>query len=60
MADQLVPLSPHRLTSAPFQALSDIPPEAEWFANLRNRHTRENYERDIPDSPGFCGKISSH
>ena len=55
MADQLVPLSPHRLTSAPFQALSDIPPEAEWFANLRNRHTRENYERDIRQFIAFAG-----
>jgi len=58
MADQLVPLSPHRLTSAPFQALSDIPPEAEWFANLRNRHTRENYERDIRQFNPFDGNGS--
>ena len=28
-----------------FAALSAMP-QAEWFANLRNRHPRENYERD--------------
>jgi integrase/recombinase XerD len=54
MTDQLVPLSPHSLTPAQFQALSAIPPEAEWFANLRNRHTRENYQRDIRQFIAFA------
>jgi hypothetical protein len=47
MDTQLAPIAPHSLSTAQFAALSAIPPEAEWFANLRNRHTRENYLRDI-------------
>ena len=43
----LTPMPLHSLTAAQFQSLSAIPPEAEWFANVRNRHTRENYARDI-------------
>ena len=33
------------LMGTQFAALSAMP-QAEWFANLRNRHPRENYERD--------------
>jgi len=28
------------LTAAEFHRLSDVPPEIEWFANIRNRSTR--------------------
>lgn len=31
------------LTAAEFQGLSDVPPEAEWFANLSNPRTRRAY-----------------
>ena len=32
------------LTAAEFQGLSDVPPEAEWFANLSNPRTRRAYQ----------------
>ena len=35
------------LTAAEFCKLADIPPEIEWFANLRNPHTRLAYENDL-------------
>jgi integrase/recombinase XerD len=44
-----------QLSSGQFEALSAIPPEAEWFANLRNRHTRDNYARDIKQFIAFAG-----
>jgi hypothetical protein len=55
MNTQLTPIAPHSLSTAQFVALSAIPPEAEWFANLRNRHTRENYQRDIRQFIAFAG-----
>jgi site-specific recombinase XerD len=55
MDTQLVPIVPGSLSTAQFAALSAIPPEAEWFANLRNRHTRENYQRDIRQFLAFAG-----
>jgi hypothetical protein len=55
MDTQLAPLTPHSLSDAQFAALSAIPPETEWFANLRNRHTREHYQRDITQFLTFAG-----
>jgi integrase/recombinase XerD len=43
------------LTSAEFQHLSAVPPEIEWFANIRNRSTRRAYETAIQDFMGFAG-----
>jgi integrase/recombinase XerD len=43
------------LTSAEFQQLSAVPPEVEWFANIRNRSTRRAYETAIADFMGFAG-----
>jgi hypothetical protein len=43
------------LTSAEFQHLSAVPPEVEWFANIRNRSTRRAYETAIQDFMGFTG-----
>jgi integrase/recombinase XerD len=43
------------LTSAEFQHLSAVPPEVEWFANIRNRSTRRAYETAIQDFMGFAG-----
>jgi integrase/recombinase XerD len=37
------------LTAAEFQRLADVPPEVEWFANIRNRSTRRAYENAIKD-----------
>jgi site-specific recombinase XerD len=55
MDTQLAPIAPGSLSTAQFAALSAIPPEAEWFANLRNRHTRDNYQRDIRQFIAFAG-----
>jgi integrase/recombinase XerD len=55
MDTQLAPITSHSLSDAQFAALSAIPPEAEWFANVRNRHTRENYQRDIRQFIAFAG-----
>jgi integrase/recombinase XerD len=43
------------LTSAEFQHLSAVPPEVEWFANIRNKATRRAYETAIQDFMGFAG-----
>lgn len=43
------------LTRAEFHQLSDVPPAVEWFANIRNRHTRRAYARDVGDFSHFVG-----
>jgi len=43
------------LTAAEFQGLADVPPEAEWFKNLDNDHTKRAYERAIKDFMLFAG-----
>ena len=35
MDTQLAPITPNRLSTAQFDALSAIPPEAEWFAKVQ-------------------------
>ena len=35
------------LTAAEFHRLAEVPPEIEWFANIRNRSTRRAYENAI-------------
>jgi integrase/recombinase XerD len=37
------------LTAAEFQQLADVPPAAEWFANLSNPSTRRAYETAVKD-----------
>ena len=44
------------LTAAEFHQLSNVPPEAEWFANLDNPRTRRAYQTDLRDFMGFVGK----
>lgn len=44
-----------RLTAAEFQGLAKMPPEAEWFANIQNEHTRRAYRRDLRDFRQFVG-----
>jgi integrase/recombinase XerD len=41
------------LTAAEFHHLADIPPEAEWFKNLRNASTKRAYENAIRDFHAF-------
>jgi integrase/recombinase XerD len=43
------------LTAAEFYKLAEVPPEIEWFANLRNPHTREAYENDLQEFRRFVG-----
>jgi integrase/recombinase XerD len=43
------------LTAAEFQRLADVPPEVEWFANIRNASTRRAYENAIKDFMLFTG-----
>jgi hypothetical protein len=43
------------LTAAEFQCLADVPPEVEWFANIRNAGTRRAYETALKDFMRFTG-----
>lgn len=43
------------LTAAEFVKLTDVPPEIEWFANLRNPNTRKAYENDLREFQRFVG-----
>jgi len=43
------------LTAAEFQRLAKVPPEVEWFANIRNASTRRAYEIAIKDFMLFAG-----
>src|SRR6201997_951664 len=45
------------LTAAEFHRLADVPPEIEWFANIRNRSTRRAYENAIHDFMRFTGIV---
>jgi integrase/recombinase XerD len=61
-ADTTIPRLPtsvapggRRLTPAEYQRLSDVPPEAEWFANIKNKSTKRAYENAIRDFIRFTG-----
>ena len=43
------------LTAAEFDKLAEVPPEIEWFANLRNPNTRKAYENDLREFSRFVG-----
>jgi integrase/recombinase XerD len=59
--DDLLPASitptERLLTAAEFHRLADVPPEIEWFANIRNLHTRRSYENAIGDFMRFAGIV---
>jgi hypothetical protein len=40
---------------AQFQALADVPIEAEWFANLGSAQTRRAYQNDLKSFMAFAG-----
>jgi site-specific recombinase XerD len=44
-----------QLTAAEFHQLGNVPPEAEWFANLDNPRTRRAYQVDLQDFMRFTG-----
>ena len=59
-ADSTLPVplqSPEQrlITQAEFQRLADIPPEAEWFANITNPNTRRAYRNDVGQFMKFVG-----
>jgi hypothetical protein len=43
------------LTAAEFHRLADVPPEVEWFRNIRNPSTRRAYENAVGDFMRFAG-----
>ena len=43
------------LTAAEFYKLAEVPPEIEWFANLRNPNTRKAYQNDLREFQRFVG-----
>jgi integrase/recombinase XerD len=52
----LTSASPQRLlTAAEFQGLAQVPPELEWFANLKNERTRRAYRIDTREFARFLG-----
>ena len=58
MNDQLpaqIAPAERRLTAAEFQGLADVPPEVEWFANIKNPSTKRAYENAIRDFIRFTG-----
>src|ERR1019366_4419631 len=56
---EIVPVTPTNrlLTAAEFHRLADVPPEAEWFANLGNPNTRRAYENAVRDFMLFTGIV---
>lgn len=43
------------LTREEFKRLSEVPPEAEWFANIQNKHTLRAYRNDLRQFAAFVG-----
>lgn len=54
----LTPSSAPRLLTAPqFQRLADVPPEAQWLANLDSAQTRRAYQNDLRAFMAFTGIV---
>ena len=51
----LVTLPSPSLTPAEFAALADVPPEAEWLANIANEKTKRAYWIDVAEFIAFAG-----
>src|SRR6201994_1612455 len=45
----------HMLIAREFHALAEVPPAAEWFANLDNANTRRSYQNDLQEFMRFVG-----
>lgn len=43
------------LTRPEFQRLPEVPPEVEWFANIKNENTRKAYRADLSAFMKFTG-----
>ncbi|MDD2809380.1 tyrosine-type recombinase/integrase [Rhodoferax sp.] len=46
------------LTAPEFQRLADVPPEAQWFANLDSVQTRRAYQNDLRVFMAFTGIVN--
>ena len=55
MTDLIQTLDARALTAAEFLSLTAVPPEIEWFANIRAEKTRRAYQADIRDFTSFVG-----
>ena len=53
MATTLISTASRALTAEEFHRLSTVPPEIEWFANIRTEKTRRAYQSDIRDFTAF-------
>ena len=51
----LIATEERALTAAQFQGLAEIPPELEWFANLKSAKTRQEYANDLGDFRRYVG-----
>jgi len=51
----VIPRDQRNLTRAEFQSLAEVPPEDEWFANIRNSNTQRAYRKDVLEFMGFLG-----
>ena len=57
-ADQALPVrakTERAFTPAEFYCLAEVPPEMEWFSNIRNANTRKAYAHDIREFMAFIG-----
>lgn len=52
---QIARADSRQLTAAEFHQLSNVPAEAEWFANLDNPRTRRAYQIDLREFMAFTG-----
>ena len=43
------------LTAPEFQALAEVPPAIEWFANINNANTRRAYQNDVQEFLDLIG-----
>ena len=49
--------TPRLLTALEFQHLAEVPPEAQWFANLDSLQTRRAYQNDLQAFMAFTGIV---
>ena len=55
---ELIELKSQRVLSAPeFARLADVPPEAQWFANLDSVQTKRAYQSDLRGFMAFTGIV---
>ena len=52
---QSTPTHARRLTAPDFHRLADVPPEAEWFANIDNEGTKRIYATSLREFMAFVG-----